>query len=67
MLEIEFIWSLYDGWKCFLDVCGMGGKVVVFDFWVMWCGFCVELFLYMWEFVEYYCGYDVEIVGVISF
>lgn len=43
------------------------GKVVLLDFWAMWCGPCVAAFPHFREFQTKYGGKGLEIIGVTRF
>lgn len=40
------------------------GKIYVINFWVIWCGFCVEELFYFECLVEEIVGQEVEIILV---
>jgi thiol-disulfide isomerase/thioredoxin len=61
--EIEFKWYSSGNVKRLSD---LKGKVVILDFWAVWCSPCIGSFPNVRKLEERYRNYPVEIIGVTS-
>ncbi len=61
--ELDFTWATEDGLTHLSD---LNGKIVVLDFWAMWCGPCVRSFPQVRELTDHYADSAVAVVGVTS-
>ncbi len=53
-------WANTDG----IDVDDLKGKVILYDFWAIWCGPCIATFPHLREFREEFGDQGFEVVGI---